>query len=309
MLEEPLRRLEEDAMRHTPRTRPGSGVILLRLLIPALVLVFMASATLSSGQFDGPVPMPEIDADVRKAELELEILRLLLREAGKEFRDAPQGAKLDLDGAAPVDSLRRLFPKPYDELLPRRDPWGNSYLVLHHRTLLVSAGPDGTLDLDYEAEQADAGGTTFLRDMVDDIVADEHTVISGPRRLPWKQAQTVSSIRSLGTAIEAFAVDANAYPGPTGGLVVVDWVAPDLSPTFIRKLPSTDGWGEPIYFWSDGVEYLLMSFGADGQPDRPYFSMSELPREMAGAGRTIEPERDIIYHVGGFVQWPESPQR
>jgi hypothetical protein len=141
---------------------------------------------------------------------------------------------------------------------------------------------------------------------VDDIVADSHTVISGPRRTPWLQAKTMSNMRSIGTSIEAFAIDSNAYPGPTGGFVVVDWVAPDITPTFIRKLPSTDGWGAPIYFWSDSTDYFLISFGADGLPDQPYHSMSRPPQELSGMGLTTDPALDIIYHVGRFVQRPEQ---
>ena len=96
----------------------------------------------------------------------------------------------------------------------------------------------------------------------------------------------MANMRSIGTSIEAFAIANNAVPGPTGGFVVVDWVAPDITPIFIRKLPSTDGWGEPIYFWSDGVDYFLISFGADGLPDQPYHSMSRPPQELSGMGKT-----------------------
>jgi hypothetical protein len=241
---------------------------------------------------------PEIDPEVRKAELELEIIRLLLKKAGKENRELTSA----FEGIVTLDTVRRRIQKPFDDLLPTRDPWGNSYLLVVGPFLLVSPGPDGVPDMSYDSEEA---GTHFLRALVDDIVADSHTVISGPRRTPWLQARTMADMRSIATSIQAFAVDNNVYPGPTGGFVVVDWIAPDVSPTFIRKLPSTDGWGAPIYFWSDGIDYFLISFGADGLPDQPYHSMSRPPQELSGMGKTTDPERDIIYHLGGFVQWPE----
>ncbi len=287
-------------MHHTskPTTRPGlTGNPTLRFLLPALCLCLMANPA-AAHQAIPPGPMPEIDPEVREAELELQILRLLLKEAVKENQELRSA----FEGVVTLNTVRRQIQKPYDELLPTRDPWGNSYLLIASPFLLVSPGPDGVPDLSYDSEEE---GTNFLSALVDDIVADSHTVISGPRRTPWLQARTMADMRSIATSIQAFAVDNNSYPGPTGGFVVVDWIAPDVSPMFIRKLPSTDGWGEPIYFWSDGTDYFLISFGADGLPDQPYHSILQPPQELSGIGLTTDPARDIIYHLGHFVQRPE----
>ncbi len=287
-------------MRHLskPATRPRwINHPLLRSLLPALCLCLMANPATASQP--APAPMPEIDPEVRQAELELQIMRLLLKEAGKENAELRSA----FEGVVTLNTVRRRIQKPYNDLLPTRDPWGNSYLLIASSFLLVSPGPDGVPDVSYDSEEE---GTNFLRALVDDIVADSHTVLSGPRRTPWLQARTMADMRSIATSIEAFAVDNNAYPGPTGGFVVVDWAAPDVTPIFIRKLPSTDGWGEPIFFWSDGTDYFLISFGADGLADQPYHSMSRPPQELSGMGLTTDPAQDIIYHLGGFVQRPEQ---
>ena len=286
-----MRHMSTSTTRHNLISHP-----FLRFLLPALCFCLMANPAAASEP--APGPMPEIDQEVRKAELELEIIRLLLKKAGKENAELPSL----FEGVVTLDTVRRRIQNPYDGLLPTRDPWGNSYLLIASSFLLVSPGPDGVPDVSYDSEEE---GTNFLHELVDDIVADSQTVLSGPRRTPWLQAQTMTNIRTLGTIIEVFAVDKGVYPGPTGGFVVVDWIAPDVSPMFIRELPSTDGWGEPIYFWSDGTEYFLLSFGADGEPDHPYHSMSRPLEELSGMGRTTHPARDIIYHVGGFVQRPE----
>jgi hypothetical protein len=263
-------------------------------------LVFGLAITLA-GASEG-MPGPPVDESVRRAELELEILRHLLREAEKENHEL----RIGLRDVVSLDTVRRRIQEPYDELLPTRDPWGNPYLLVTSPLfLLVSPGPDGVPDLSYDSEDAEARDD-LLRSLVDDIVADSYTVLSGPRRTPWLQAKTLADMRAIAASIETFAVDRNVYPGPTGGFVVVDWVTPDVSPMFIRELPSTDGWGQPILFWSDGVEYFLISLGADGAPDQPYDGMREPRDEVSGEGRTSDPACDIIYHVGGFIQWPEG---
>ena len=75
---------------------------------------------------------------------------------------------------------------------------------------------------------------------------------------------------------------------------------------YIRTLPVEDAWGNPILFWSDQVEYCLVSFGADGIPDHDYESLQVPPDDADGP--TPDPDRDIIYMNGGFVQWPDEIQ-
>ncbi len=112
-----------------------------------------------------------------------------------------------------------------------------------------------------------------------------------------KQKRTMADIRSVGTAVEAYAVDVNFYPrnltfGPIGGNV-----APFVEPTFIRQAPAQDGWGGAINYGSDslGTEYTVSSFAKD---------------RVASTqdGKTTDFDCDIVYMVGGFVAWPEGIQ-
>src|SRR6185295_6742843 len=59
-----------------------------------------------------------------------------------------------------------------------------------------------------------------------------------------KQKRTLADIRTIGTAIEAYAVDTNVYPlsGDLPALAAV------LEPVYIRTLPRKDGWGNPLIY-------------------------------------------------------------
>lgn len=118
-----------------------------------------------------------------------------------------------------------------------------------------------------------------------------------------KQKRTMADIRSIGTAVETFAVANGRYPAnvetstPVAGnteMNLEQWLSPD----FIRQPPAVDGWGHPLVYQSDseGSSYRLMSYGKDGVLS---------PRS---SGRTTDFDCDIIFEVGGFVAWPEGIQ-
>ncbi len=114
-----------------------------------------------------------------------------------------------------------------------------------------------------------------------------------------KQKRTMADIRSVGTAVEAYAVDVNFYPrnitfGPLGSTVAVH-----VEPTFIRQAPDNDGWGGDISYGSDslGTEYSVRSYAKD-----------RVKSSTSNTGKTTDFDCDIIYMVGGFVAWPEGIQ-
>jgi type II secretion system protein G len=113
-----------------------------------------------------------------------------------------------------------------------------------------------------------------------------------------RQKRTVADLRALSTAVEAYAVDFQAYPrGAAGGTSQLD---ASLVPTYIRHLPGLDGWHESIgvLLDSSGVTYTLYSGGGD------HLANSSSWR----AGATTSYSEDIVFAVGGFVQWPEGTQ-
>ncbi len=110
-----------------------------------------------------------------------------------------------------------------------------------------------------------------------------------------KQKKTMSDLRSIGTAVEAYATDTAVYPQSMG-----NWAAlkPIIDPYFIRMPPDADGWSNS---WdasttSNGSDYTLASYGKDGMlGSRP-------------GGQTTDFNCDIIFSGGQFYQWPEGTQ-
>jgi len=125
-----------------------------------------------------------------------------------------------------------------------------------------------------------------------------------------KQKRTMSDMRTLATAIEAYAVDNNLYPPascPTG-----TWAASNtpvvlgstssfslLSPTYVAQPPTKDGWQNFFYYTVDaaaGQHYALASGGRN-------FVLDGL-----NCGTTTNFNDDIYYSDGTFLQWPEGAQ-
>lgn len=122
-----------------------------------------------------------------------------------------------------------------------------------------------------------------------------------------KQKRSMSDMRALATAIEAYAVDNNQYPPATcsGALFTAATAAltsgsfTRLSPTYIAQPPVQDGWGQFFLYGSDapGNNYAIRSQGRDKSPDSPL------------CGTTTDFNDDIFYSNGTFIQWPEGTQQ
>ncbi len=122
-----------------------------------------------------------------------------------------------------------------------------------------------------------------------------------------KQKRTMSDMRALATAIEAYAVDNNNYPPancPAGTATTAPTVLTDtsqfatLSPTYIATPPTKDGWQHYFSYFlaADSQSYAVWSAGRNGS--------------ITGAfcGTTTNFNDDIIYSNGTFIQWPEGTQ-
>jgi general secretion pathway protein G len=120
-----------------------------------------------------------------------------------------------------------------------------------------------------------------------------------------KQKRTMADMRSLATAIEAFAVDHDVYPSATcsgytaAGTAVGDTSFASLTPTYIARAPKTDGWGHYLVFSraAGGSAYNLRSYGKNGIAD------------TLACGTTTNFNDDILLSNGTFLQWPEGTQR
>ena len=112
-----------------------------------------------------------------------------------------------------------------------------------------------------------------------------------------KQKRTMADLRSIGTAVEAYAVDTNIYPTATDA----NALATVLQPIYIKKMPLQDGWNSNLVYQpasSAGAGYTLKSTGKGGQ----------IESSPAG-GKTQDFTKDIIFVDGQFTQWPDGVQQ
>ena len=160
--------------------------------------------------------------------------------------------------------------RTYAERLPHSDGWGRDLLVATAQEdyLIVSRGEDGLLD----EESGDVGAALKRKHSEwrtqettgDDLVLRSGNMVRRPVTATDRQRRTMADMRSIATTVEEYAIDNEAYPGPTGGVVAVDYLIPFVEEVYIRRLPVTDGWGHPLLFWSDGARYAVACSGADG---------------------------------------------
>jgi type II secretion system protein G len=124
-----------------------------------------------------------------------------------------------------------------------------------------------------------------------------------------KQKRTMSDMRALATAVEAYAVDNNHYPAAacTAGVYTAGYPGAtiatnsfqSLSPTYIAVPPLKDGWQNFFNYGSDanGSNYVITSYGRNTIVG------------TLNCGTTTDFNDDIVYSDGTFIQWPEGTQQ
>ena len=200
------------------------------------------------------------------------------------------------------------------KLLSARDGWGNAleFVMKKSHYMIISLGADGREDVPYAEifSRNESPGREFEappdgpeRDIV--LADGALSQRPEPKRSPGQVA--MSEIRAIGTAIEAYAVDNRAYPGPTSGLTTIDAFVGALEPIYIRTLPRVDPWGHPFLVWSDGEHYAVISAGEDGVLDVDSFDSDNggVPDSLEPAG-TADPDADIVFADGQFVKYPQG---
>ncbi len=112
-----------------------------------------------------------------------------------------------------------------------------------------------------------------------------------------KQKRTMADIRSIGTAVESYAVDNNHYPVATS-ITALEGV---IEPVYIKTLPTTDGWNNAMVYQpgaTSGRGYTVKSPGKDGATEG-----------SPAGGQTTDFDCDIVFVDGQFTQWPEGTQQ
>ena len=112
-----------------------------------------------------------------------------------------------------------------------------------------------------------------------------------------KQKRTMADMRSIGTAIESYAVDNNFYPkgmSNAGAAAISGFV----SPIYMKTVPTTDGWQNA---WdcdstANGAQYTITSVAKDAAPG------------TNNGSTTLDFNCDIVFANGQFYQWPQGTQ-
>lgn len=123
-----------------------------------------------------------------------------------------------------------------------------------------------------------------------------------------RQRRTMVDIKNMATAWEARNTDQNRY-NAAGGVEGADIQVPMatlntwLSPTYIRKFPTQDAWGNDFACFVDqdigaplpASRYAVVSGGHDGVISAQFF-----------AGSFTNYDCDIVFSNGTFLSFPEG---
>ena len=108
-----------------------------------------------------------------------------------------------------------------------------------------------------------------------------------------KQKRTMTDLRAIATAVEAYSVDNTSYPNAT----TVSAIKAVIDPMFFNTMPQVDGWSNGIQVDSALDSYTIFSQGKDG-------TGSNCP-----PGATSRFDDEICFSNGRFLRYPEGPQQ
>ena len=108
-----------------------------------------------------------------------------------------------------------------------------------------------------------------------------------------KQKRTMADMRSIGTAVESYAVDSNVYPVATTAAALKLLV----EPIYIKTMPTTDGWSNAFQVASVTTQYTIYSFGKDGAGT------------TCTQGTTQLFSDEICFINGQFLRYPQGSQQ
>jgi len=112
-----------------------------------------------------------------------------------------------------------------------------------------------------------------------------------------KQKRSMADLRTIGTALESYAIDNNYYP-VAGDIGTLAAPATNVVPIYIRTMPQNDGWRNAFYCSSTTTGYTLASGGKDG---------GGLTGVVWGVSQSFN--LPIVFMGGQFAAWPEGVQQ
>ena len=110
-----------------------------------------------------------------------------------------------------------------------------------------------------------------------------------------KQKRTMADMRSIGTAVESYAVDNNVYPNTSviGTLQTIVQTG-----AYMKNMPLNDGWSHPFQVTSVPTEYTLLSTGKDTTNS-----------SNCATGTTSLFTDEICFVGGQFLRYPAGSQQ
>ena len=112
-----------------------------------------------------------------------------------------------------------------------------------------------------------------------------------------KQKRSMADMRSIGTAVESYAIDNNYYP-TVDDMATLAAEATRVVPIYMRTMPVNDGWRNDFYVSSTTTGYTLASGGKDG---------GGIGGVVWGASGNFN--NPIVFMGGQFAAWPEGVQQ
>jgi general secretion pathway protein G len=108
-----------------------------------------------------------------------------------------------------------------------------------------------------------------------------------------KQKRTMADLRSIGTAVEVYAIENTVYPtaaDAASSKALID-------PAYIKAMPTVDGWSTQFVVDSSAFAYTIYSQGKDG------IGSTCVP------GTTSTFNDEICFVDGQFQRFPLGPQQ
>ena len=118
-----------------------------------------------------------------------------------------------------------------------------------------------------------------------------------------RQKRSMADLRTVGTAVEAYAVDMAFYPTLSPATDFNSTWFAFLEPTYVKTVPRNDGWRTAFRSVSTSRFYTLASAARDRVFE------DESLQTLAYNGRTTQSmDCDIVYSNGSFMSYPEGIQ-
>ena len=130
--------------------------------------------------------------------------------------------------------------------------------------------------------------------------------------------RAVADVRSLGIALDSYAVDNNFYPKMKESEMRIGeftfgsirTVAEELW-YYNRALPKEDPWESHYFFWSEGQNYAILCLGSDKIVTHTA-KLEKLLKAIVERGEPVSSrshcmEDEIVFANGTMVWWPKDP--